>query len=96
MVIDYFNFIDIPIPPFEANSPLLVDANTILTCTVSFQRLQFITGRYSQILKLSRSVKVHEFAPGRIFNTLKSQHFSIVKKRLSVFTLESFNQFSPN
>jgi hypothetical protein len=37
--------------PFEANPPLIVDPNTVLTCALAPQRLEPVAGNYGEHLE---------------------------------------------
>jgi hypothetical protein len=45
MVVNYLNVFSISIDPTEANTKLIVNANTMLTGTVPFQQFQMISRR---------------------------------------------------
>jgi len=56
-----------PIPP-EANPPLIVDPNAMLTFPISFQRLQPVTRRHSQIAQFRSGIDDSELLSCRILN----------------------------
>jgi hypothetical protein len=51
MVINDLNIKGISIFPGEAYSPLVVNADAVLSGTVASQRLESVAGRYPQILQ---------------------------------------------
>ncbi len=53
MIINYFNFLRPGGCPDKNESPLVIDPDAVLADTVTFQSLQPITGRHSQIVQLS-------------------------------------------
>jgi hypothetical protein len=61
VVIHEFGFPRLALPPFEANSPSIVDANAVLSGSIAFQSLKTITGRHAQILKSHCRVKNLKF-----------------------------------
>lgn len=50
MIIDNFHAVWAVFPPLKADSPLLVDADALLSLPVSAQRLKAIAGKVHQIL----------------------------------------------
>ena len=52
MVINDLDIPTISVAPYEADSPLIVDANAVLSPSVTAKRFQAISGRYAQIGKL--------------------------------------------
>ena len=54
MIINDFDLLGSAIAPDKANSPLVVDADAVLTGPASFQRLEAITWRWRQICQLFR------------------------------------------
>lgn len=47
MVVDYFNFVGIAVFPDEADAPLLIDTDAMLSFAISRESFEVITGRYS-------------------------------------------------
>jgi hypothetical protein len=45
MIVDYFDIIRVTFSPFEANSPLFIDANAVLTLPIASQHLEPIPRR---------------------------------------------------
>jgi hypothetical protein len=70
--------------PDEANSPLIIDPNAVLTSSISFERLQAVTRRNAEILDLSGGVKVEQFTPSHAFDGSKSRHGLVLEQRLRV------------
>jgi len=50
MIINYFYFVRVVIPPFKTDSPLIVDSNTVLTPSLTLQGFKPISRRHSQII----------------------------------------------
>jgi hypothetical protein len=48
--------------PSEANAPLIIDANAVLSQSVSFQGFEPVPGRSQQISQFDRSCQLIEFA----------------------------------
>ena len=51
--------------PGEANTPLGIDADTMLSFSASFKHLQLIAGRDQQITQVQGVVEIEKFPPGR-------------------------------
>lgn len=64
MVIHYFHVFGSRIGPAEADSPLVVYANAVLSCAVAFEHFQAVAGRYAQILQTAGDLKLTNFAAG--------------------------------
>jgi hypothetical protein len=62
MVINYLNLIDIALFPNKADSPPVIGSDTILPQAVSFETFQAVSGRNSQVFKVSRLVEHAQFA----------------------------------
>jgi hypothetical protein len=45
MVIDNFHIKSVPIPPLKTNTPLIVNADAVLSFSVALERFQFIARR---------------------------------------------------
>jgi hypothetical protein len=63
MIVGYFNVIGIPVFPVKADSPLIVDPNTVLPLAIALEGLKSIARRDSEVLKVSGLVKVQELPP---------------------------------
>lgn len=64
VVVDNFDFIGYTLPPDEADTPLIVDANAVLAFTVTPECLQPIAWRHSQIVQPRRKMHLCQLAPG--------------------------------
>ena len=67
MIIDNLHFEGMTFPPGEADPPLVVDPNRVLSHAIPTQGLQMITWRRGQNLQLRGSVKLEEFAQRNSF-----------------------------
>src|SRR5271155_4527541 len=71
VVIRYLHVVRIPLPPKEAHTKLIVDANAVLANTVSAQSLQPVAGGNSQILHAHGCVKCGHFPFGHVSQTCR-------------------------
>jgi len=51
MVVDDLNVESIPRTPAETDPPLLVHANAVLSLAATFELLESVSGRYTEVLK---------------------------------------------
>jgi len=65
MVVNNLDLVRVPVPPAETNAPLIIDANTVLTRAVSFEFLQAIARRDSQVLELLGGINETELPKHR-------------------------------
>ena len=75
--------------PDEADAPLLIDADTVLSLPIIFQRFKSIAGRYLQIVKNCRPVELCKLAKGRSFDVHPAFHALTLKEGVGVFALEA-------
>jgi hypothetical protein len=94
MIIHNFDIADIAFFPFEANSPLIIDANAVLPMPVAFQRFKLIAWRLLEILKGSGAIQIEQFAPRRPLKGLKADDTTIIKKRGGIATSERLDNAS--
>src|ERR1022692_693729 len=71
MIVHYLNFNRVAFNPAEADPPLVVDPNTVLTSPITGQCLQPISGNHSQIGNGCRRLNVIELSLGHHGDTLK-------------------------
>lgn len=88
MIINYFDFFCESIRPAKANSPLIIDANAVLTGTIAFKRLKMIAGRDPQILKAISDFELSEFPAGNFGNINKFLDTLSLRERSSVLTFK--------
>ncbi len=62
MTVDDFDLSRSRISPFEANAPLIVDANAPLTTTVTPERFETVAGRATKVNQRSGLVEINQFA----------------------------------
>jgi hypothetical protein len=83
IVHDFYVVGFVPHPP-EANPPLIVDANAVLTLASTNQRFQPVAGRRSQVIE-SRCASEHgQLTPGDPLNRSKSRNIFVVRQSLCI------------
>jgi hypothetical protein len=58
VIVHDFRLVSIVIQPLETNTPLIVDANAVLTLPVPGKGLQPVTRRSAQVIKTHRKMKL--------------------------------------
>jgi hypothetical protein len=81
--------------PDEADAPLLIDADAVLSLPIIFQRFKSIAGRYLQIIKNCRPIQLHELAKVRSFDVHPAFHALTLEQGLCVFALEVSDRHGP-
>jgi len=57
VIVRYLDTLGVAVVPDEANPPLIVDPDTVLTFAIAFQRFKTVGGRYPQIIQSSGIVE---------------------------------------
>ena len=68
MIVHNLHFVRVSVPPFEADSPLLVDADAVLPLSVPFQGFQPVSRWHPKILEANRSVQKLQFVERRLLD----------------------------
>jgi len=71
MVINDFNILCTGISPTKTDSPLIVDANAVLTGTIAFECFKMVAGWNLQIIKAISDFELSQFAPRDFSNIHK-------------------------
>ena len=84
MIVDNLNFVGAALSPHEADAPLLVDPDAVLTRSVTSKVLQTIPWNRLQVRE-ARSIANHlKFPHRRPLEALKAQYPLAVKQRFRV------------
>jgi hypothetical protein len=78
----------VSVAPHKTETPLVVDAYTVLPRTVTFQLMKPVTRRYSQIRQTFGRVQHQEFSPRWLSNVQEPTNIFIVEKPHRVDALE--------
>jgi hypothetical protein len=68
MIVRDLDIVGVALGPSEADTPLVVDPNAHLPCTISFQSFESITGWVAQVLNRGCGIELAEFAKRPILN----------------------------
>jgi hypothetical protein len=88
MIINNLDIFRYSIPPAEADSPLIINENAVLTGTVAFECLKVIPGWNPQILQAISDFELPEFSPGNFGDIRKPPDTLAFGKRPGGFTSE--------
>lgn len=92
MIIHDFDVQGIPRVPLEANTPLVVDANTVLSAPIAAQSFQAICWRHAQILQCLRPIQHTQLAQRDLLNVGgQSARPLAVENFLRLWILETAN-----
>jgi len=72
MIVHDLNFVSVTLPPHEAETPLVVNADAILPLPVAMQRFQAIARRSCQVAQFGGTVQLPELSSGDAFDSLKA------------------------
>jgi hypothetical protein len=91
MVVDYLHLVDVALVPNKADSPAVIDSDTILAMAVSLESFQTVSRRNAQIIDGFGPVKHAQFAQGGSVNFCwQFSRWFPVKEPLSFFIPELF------
>jgi len=79
MVVCYFNIIGVSVFPEKADSPLIVDPDTVLPLAISLQGFETVARGDPEVLKVPGSVKIQELSTCNPFDRAKPRHVQIVE-----------------
>jgi len=83
MTIHGLDFISIACLPTEADTPLIVDTNTLAATTIIFEHFQSIAGRHHQVLQVAGTMQIQRLAPHGTLDRPESRNRSVIKQTLS-------------
>jgi hypothetical protein len=78
--------------PDEADTPLLIDTDTVLSLPVIFQRFQPVARWHLQIVKNFRPVQLRKLSESRSLDIHPALYTLAVKEGLGVFALEALDR----
>jgi hypothetical protein len=84
MIIGDFDLECVAVTPNEAYPKLIIDPDTMLSCTVALQRFQAIAGEKCQIREHSSSVNLDEFPLDNLSEPIVALGISAVKNELRI------------
>jgi hypothetical protein len=91
VVINDLNQVGMPVKPHKTHTPLIVDANAVLTSTITAQSLQPVTRRHTQEIKRGSSVQLLQLAQCNGSDVCKPGPASPLKESFRVCAPETEN-----
>lgn len=91
MVVDDFYVFGAIVRPSEANPPLLVDADAVLSLPIALERFECVTGRNLQVIKNNRPIQLGKLLERRALDVHPSLHPLAFEQRLGVAALEALD-----
>ncbi len=88
MTIHNLNIPCVAILPPEADTPLIVDPDAVLSLSVALEGLKAVTRRLRQILQSPGTVEIEQLAPCLTFDRRKTSNEDIIEKSLGILGLE--------
>ena len=94
MVVDDFDLVRVSVFPDEADAPLVVDANAVLTFPFSAKRFEAISRRHSQVIQDLGCRKLRKLPKRRALNIRRQlARVLAVPDLLRLFTSEVLDLF---
>jgi hypothetical protein len=91
MVIGDLDFVSVSFAPFKTNTPLIVDADAVLSLAIASKALQSISRQGRKRSQVRRGVKHVQFSKRLPFKSLESPHPFPVEKALGIAAPEGAN-----
>jgi hypothetical protein len=80
VIIDNLDLVGVPVLPNKTNTPLVVDANTVLPLPATVQRFQPVPGRRCHVSQFRGTIQLPKLPPGDLLDRLKpSARLTMVK-----------------
>jgi hypothetical protein len=92
VIIYNFHFVSVAIAPHEADPPLIVDADAVLTGPVAFKSFEVISRRNAKILQPAGGMNVQQLAPGHTLDRPKSGRSPVLEESLAIAGSKGPNQ----
>lgn len=88
MIINNLNIICVAVSPSEADTPLVIDPDTVLPFSLAAQALKLVPRRNEQVLKCFGAMQEIQLPPGYPLECLVPPYKTVIEKRLGVFIVE--------
>jgi hypothetical protein len=82
MIVDDFNVESVLCTPRETDSPLVIDADGVLSGSVAFQLLQVVAGYAAKFIKSNSRMDCDEFLQGTFLNVTRNASTGSAGKKL--------------
>ena len=91
MIINDFNILRSRSGPAEADAPLIVDTNAVLTLSIAIQSLKSVAGRRAQELERCRSLELRELAGRYFHDRAEARRFAGFKELSGIDALKALD-----
>jgi hypothetical protein len=88
VVVHYFDLVSAVVVPNKTDSPLVIDANAVLSFSIALQGFQVIAGWHSQADQFSDGMQLQQLTPSHALDIVEPGHRLASKQSLSVRTNE--------
>jgi hypothetical protein len=88
MVVHDLDVVRVTFAPGKTDAPLIVDANTMLTGSLTAQRFEPVPRRGSHIPQFRGAIELPKFPPRNLFNRLKAFAAPTVEQRLCLLAVK--------
>jgi hypothetical protein len=92
VVVYNLNVVCVAIPPNETDSPLIVDANAVLSSTVALERFEMVARWNTKFLQRPGSVQVEQLPPRDALHGLEPEHGPILEQLFRVMVSKRSDQ----
>jgi len=94
VIIHDLDIVCVPLEPNEAETPLVVDPNAVLSLSVAVQGFQTIAGRRHQVSQFGRAVQLAQLPACNMLDRLKTSAWQPMVKSLGFRGTERLNHKS--
>jgi hypothetical protein len=77
MIVDNLNLLSATVTPCEANPPLIIDSDRVLSLAVTLKRFEPIAWRLTQIVQCADAIKQQQLTTSLPFEGTKTWHIFI-------------------
>ena len=96
MIVDDFDIVGVSFGKPEAESPLIVDPDTVPTAALASQCFEPIPRWHPKESERRGSIQLREFTPGDSFHALETAHTIITGETFGIFATVASNHLSPD
>jgi hypothetical protein len=86
--------VSVPFLPHEANTPLVVNADTVLPFAIAFQGVEPVASRHLQIRQSFGRVQHQQFSARRLSNIREPSDIFVIEQFLRVDAFEGLNHLA--
>jgi len=84
VVVNDLNFVRVPVSPYEADAPLIIDSNAVLALAIAAQAFEPVSSGSGQIAEIPREMYLVKLPPSDSLNGPKLPHRFAMKEPFRV------------